>query len=140
MDLPEDWFEQIKKAYPKRDGGNGWPIANAKARGALDAGARFDRMMLGIRNYAKYCQRKGWIGTDLVQQAKTFFGPGQWWEEYADMDMRTPAEIALDTQWAHLEARAKALGFKEVDRSRGLATVEYAIKAEEDKRRLRVVS
>jgi len=96
--------------------------------------------LLGVQNYAKYCQRKGWIGMDLIQQAKTFFGPGMWWEEYADIDVRTPAEISADKQWAGLEARAKALGFTTVDRSRGLATAEYAIKQEEDKRRLRVVT
>jgi len=140
MSLPEDWFEQLKAAYPKRDGGNGWPLARTKAQSALNAGAEFERMLLGVQNYAKYCQRKGWIGMDLIQQAKTFFGPGMWWEEYADIDVRTPAEISADKQWAGLEARAKALGFTTVDRSRGLATAEYAIKQEEDKRRLRVVT
>lgn len=110
MSLPEDWFDQLKAAYPKRDGGNGWPLARTKAQSALNAGAEFERMLLGVQNYAKYCQRKGWIGMDLIQQAKTFFGPGQWWEEYADMDVRAPAQVAADAKLATLQARANALG------------------------------
>lgn len=130
---------KLKLIYPKRDGGQGWNLVARSLEKALANGATADRIELGTLNYAKHCQKKGTAGTEFVQQAKTFYGPGSWWDEWADTDMRTPAEIALDNQWAHLEARAKTLGFKEVDRSRGIATVEYAIKQEEDKRRLRVV-
>lgn len=128
----------LKAEMPKRDGGHGWG-AVPRLIGTYTQEEEWPALILGVKNYAQECRRRGKLGTEFVMQAKTFFGRDRHWEEYADMDMRTPAEIALDNQWAHLEARAKALGFKEVDRSRGLATVEYAIKAEEDKRRLRVV-
>lgn len=138
--MVEELVKRLRSIYPKRDGGQGWAVVPRLLERALANGADVERIELGVANYARHCQKKGIVGSEFVQQARTFFGPGQWWDEWADMDVRTPAEIALDGQWQRLEARAKALGFKEVDRSRGLATVEYAIKAEEDKRRLRVVS
>ena len=50
------------------------------------------------------------------------------------MDLRTPAQIEADKQWADLEARAKKLGFTTVDRSKGYATALYAVEQEERKR------
>ena len=137
--LPDDWLEQLKLTYPRRNGDQGWGKVRSLVPREISKGATWERMLKGAQNYAKHCQKAGNLGTEYIKQAATFFGRDQWFEEWADMDLRTPAEIALDKQWAALEARARALGFKEVDRSRGLATAEYAIKAEEDKRRLRVV-
>lgn len=136
--LPPDFIAQLRAIYPKRQGGQVWP-AVARLIPCYVQPDEWDTVVQGTKNYAAYCLRKGQIGTDFVMMARTFYGRDRHWEEYADMDMRSPAEIALDKQWAGLEARARALGFNEVDRSRGLATAEYAIKQEEDKRRLRVV-
>lgn len=130
----DELIRKLKALYPKRDGGLGWGVVPRLLEKALANGADVERIELGTANYARHCQKKGIAGTEFVQQARTFYGQGQWWEEWADMDTRSPAEIALDKQWQALEARAKALGFKEVDRSKGLTVVEYAIRKEEEKR------
>lgn len=135
----EELIQKLRAIYPKRDGGQGWGVVPRLLEKALAHGADVQRIELGTANYARHCQKKGIAGTEFVQQARTFYGPGQWWEEWADMDMRTPAEIAEDKRWADLESRAKALGFTTVDRSKGYATCEYAVKAEEARKRLRVV-
>jgi hypothetical protein len=134
-DLPEDWFEMVKAAYPKRDGGQGWPIARRKIECALADGTDFERILLGTRNYAAYCKRTGKVGTEMTMQAQRFFGPGMYWDEYADIDARSPAQVAQDAKWEGLERRARALGFNTVDRKRGydvaLSAVEQAEKKNE---------
>lgn len=139
MTLPVDWLGQIKAVYPKRRGDQGWGNLKALVPRAVAAGADFERMLLGASKYAKHCDREGLTGTAMVKQAATYFGRGEWWEEWADMDLRTPAEIAAEAKWADLERRAKALGFKEVSRAHGLAVAERAIEAEEAKLRTNVV-
>lgn len=59
MTLPDNWFDQLKAAYPKRDGGQGWPIAATKAAASIANGVEFERILKGTRNYAEYCKRKG---------------------------------------------------------------------------------
>jgi hypothetical protein len=110
---PDDFMAQLRAAYPKRDGGNGWPIAESKIRAALAGGADWETMLKGTVNYAKFCQRKGWLGSGFVQQARTYYGPGQWWLEYAEMDMRTPAEIAAERARDALVQRALRIGFRQ---------------------------
>lgn len=140
MQIPDDWLDQLKAAYPARRGGQVWPAVIRLVTRHFEDGCEFEPMLKGAQNYRTYFARRGELGSEYVMMARTFFGRDMHWLEWAEMDMRTPAEIALDAKWEALEARARALGFKEVDRSRGLATVEYAIKHQEDQRKLRVVS
>ncbi len=112
MTLPAEWFEQLRAAYPKRDGGQGWPIAATKAMASIANGADFARLLLGTKNYAEYCKRKGKVGTELTMQAQRFYGPGQDWDEFADMDMRTPAQIAAERAREALLQRAARVSFR----------------------------
>lgn len=112
-DLPSDWFERIKAAYPKREGGHGWPIARAKILASIANGASYERILAGTVAYAAHCRKKGQTGTEFVQQARTFYGPGQWWDEYADMDIRTVQQVAEDTEWSRLKAKAAKEGFRQ---------------------------
>lgn len=138
-ELPEDWFEQIRSSYPRRDGGQGWPIARRKIEGALAGGAEFGRILAGTRNYASYCKRTGKVGTEMTMQAQRFFGPGLYWDEYADIDGRSPQQIAQDAKWEGLERRAKALGFTTVDRQRGYDVALRAVEQAERENERRVV-
>lgn len=84
--LPEDWQQQIKAAYPKRYGGYGWADALRLIQSAVARGESFEAILAGTVRYRKYCEASGKIGTELVRQAKTFFGPGRWWAEYDDLE------------------------------------------------------
>src|SRR6478736_5590898 len=118
---------ELKAGYPKRDGGHGWGSVPRLLEKALAEGATWERIVIGTHNYARHCQRKGMVGTEYVMQARTFYGRDQHWEEWADLDVRSPAQIAADTRWTQLETRAKALGFNTVDRARGYAVAERAV-------------
>jgi hypothetical protein len=52
----------------------------------------------------------GKTGTEYVKQAATFFGRDQWFEEWADMDVRSEHEIAIDRRWEALQERATPHG------------------------------
>lgn len=131
LDLPSDWMEQIKAAYPKRAGDHGWMKVRTLVPRAVVMGYPWERIIAGARNYATHCQRKGLVGTEYVKQAATFFGRDAWFDEWAEMDMRTPAEIAEAAEWERLQVRAERLGFTQIDRSRGIAVVRAAIEAKE---------
>ena len=106
MSLPDNWLTHIKAIYPRRDGGQGWGIVQTKVPLAIANGATWEEIFAGAKAYAAHCQRKGLIGTDMVLQAKTFYGPGQWWIEYA--------ELATSQRAENLIKRARQLGFAQV--------------------------
>lgn len=107
--IPADFISQLKVLYPKRDGGQVWPAVSRLIPCYVQPD-EWDRVVQGTKNYAVYCQRKGQLGTDFVMMARTFYGRDRHWEEYADMDVRTPAQVAADAKLATLQARANALG------------------------------
>lgn len=110
--MVEELVQRLKQIYPKRDGGHGWGVVPRLIEKAMAGGATVERIELGTANYAKHCQKKGMVGTEFVQQARTFYGPGCWWDEWADKDMRSSAEIAADNAKAALTARAARIGFR----------------------------
>lgn len=112
MDLPADYLEQIRAVYPKRSGDHGWQVVRTLIPRAITAGHSWERIINGAKAYAVHCQRKGMVGTEFVKQARTFFGPDAWFDEWADMDTRTPEQIKQDARMADLSARAQKLGFR----------------------------
>ena len=75
-------FDQAWKDYPKR--------ANNPEKGAWKAwaarvkeGSNPHKMRSAAENYATWCTREGKDG-HWIMQAKTFYGPGGRWEEFAD--------------------------------------------------------
>lgn len=74
-------FLEAISLYPKRIGGNS--TADAwKAWGArLREGVTEEQMIEGVKRYAAYCRGDGIERTKYVMQAKTFFGPGEKWDE-----------------------------------------------------------
>lgn len=138
MTLPADWLDQLRAAYPKRRGDQGWGAVRRLVPRAVADGATFDQLLTGAKHYAKHCDREGLTGTPMIKQAATYFGRDCWWEEW-QVPQLTPAEVAEERRWADLQKRAEALGFKEVDRSRGLSVAEHAIRMAEDARKTNVV-
>jgi hypothetical protein len=131
MTLPTDWFEQLRAAYPKRDGGQGYADGRKQLLKRFDEGHTFETVLQGIQNYAIFCGRKQMVGTSYVMQFATFCGPGLWFCEYAEMDIRSPAQKLQDAEWQDLEERARQLGFTTVDRSRGITVARIAIEQAE---------
>lgn len=114
MQLPNDWLEVLKKEYPSRDGDNGWVhVRTLVPRAVMTMGVRWDRILAGTRAYKAHCDRKGLTGTELVKQAKTFYGPAMYFDEWADMQpVKSAQESRDEAKWLKLRARADACGFR----------------------------
>ena len=84
MSLPDDWFDQIKAAYPKRYGGYGWGALRRLIPARLAEGNTWDDILEGTRAYSRFCDHTGKTGSELVKQAKTFYGRDCWFlEDYS---------------------------------------------------------
>lgn len=127
-------IERLKQVGPKRRGSHVWVAAQRLIERHIEEGADFEQMVKGWENYARHCKQTRSDGTEFVMMARTFFGRDRHWEEWAEMDLRTPAEIAQDRRWADLQVRAERMGFTTVDRSRGFDVARNAIESEERKR------
>lgn len=74
-------FEWIWKNKPEREGGNPKKGAYHACNASIKRGATWRELAEGMRRYKAYCIQKGTIGTDKVQQMKTFFGPDEHFKE-----------------------------------------------------------
>ncbi len=74
-------LEIIKGHYPKRDGDLKWRLAGRHFVAARKRGEPFGVIIAGVKRYAAYCRAKGWVGTEFVKQAASFFGREQCWRE-----------------------------------------------------------
>ena len=90
--LPHDWQKLIKLAYPKRRG-QGWKIAFEKIEKHVEDGHTFEDILKGADNYRRYCAENE-IEAKYIKMASTFFGPGEWFYEYDDLDESN--ELTLD--------------------------------------------
>ena len=90
-------FSALRAAYPRRSGAQGWLPAERLVEGHIRNGVPFDEILEGTKAYAKWCDYTGKTGTELVKQARTFYGRDQWWDEdYSIPDTykrRTPEVI-----------------------------------------------
>lgn len=77
MTKPEDWFDQLKKAYPKRSKGKAyaWPGAFKQIQKRFKEGRTFEEVLQGTKDYCEATKLSGDYGTEFVKQASTFFGP-----------------------------------------------------------------
>ena len=74
---PDDWFEQLKAAYPKRSKGKcyGWPDAFKKIQLHFRDGHSFETILQGTKDYCAASKLSGDYGTEFIKQASTFYGP-----------------------------------------------------------------
>ncbi len=112
-DIPEDWFDQLQATYPKRGGDNGWMAVKVLVPRRMTEGHSWEKILAGTKAYSLHCQKSGQVGTPYVKQAKTFYGPDCWFDEWSQMDPRTPTEIAQERLLASLKERASKVGFRE---------------------------
>ena len=112
-ELPSDYVEILKKEYPRRLGDNGWLHVRTLVPRAVTMGATWARILAGTRAYKAHCDSTAKTGTELVKQARTFYGPSQYFDEWADMEpIQTPRQSAEAARWAGLRARSEAIGFR----------------------------
>lgn len=89
----------VRNAYPPRDGDQKWPLALSRFAAARKGGEPLEIIVEGVARYASYCETKGWVGTEYVKQAATFFGVGQCWREKWAPSLRSPSRQARDSNF-----------------------------------------
>jgi hypothetical protein len=78
-DPVEAELEQIREAYPKRDGSQQWPRARRALVAAKKRGEKFEAVLEGVKRYAAWAEARGIVGTGYVMQAARFLGPAEEW-------------------------------------------------------------
>jgi hypothetical protein len=105
MTKPEDWFTQLKQAYPKRSKGKAyaWPAAFKQLQMRLREGHSFEDILQGTKDYCAATKLSGDYGSEYVKQASTFYGPGlHFLDEYETEDptpevvYRRPRELTAE--------------------------------------------
>jgi len=78
-------FEQIWKAYPKRNGGNPKPKAFKAFNARLKEKVLYEDLKAGVIRYGRFCKVTGLTGSPYVMQASTFFGVNNeaWLEDWS---------------------------------------------------------
>lgn len=78
-------FAALRAVYPKREGAQGWPVAEERYIAHRKRGVEFAGIERGVLAYADLMDKKvaggNGTGSDKVCQAQTFFGPQRRWEE-----------------------------------------------------------
>ena len=102
-------FKSLRALYPRRSGGQGWIAAERLVAGHIRNGVPFDEILDGTKAYAKWCDYSGKTGTELVKQARTFYGRDMWWgEDYeipeSTYKRRTPEVVSEDQRKRDAEA------------------------------------
>lgn len=98
-------FEDVWAAYPDREGGNPKKAAYRKWLATVRNGADPDELLEATRIYARRMEREGNVGGRFVKQARTFFGPDDYWrEELRNGAGDTAPTTDLDRQRAALDA------------------------------------
>lgn len=85
--------EQAWSAFPSR-GSHSNPKGQAieKLRATLRRGAVAYDVLAGTRRYAIYCENRGIVGTELVMQARRFWGSEEEWKLAWGPDTPQPTE------------------------------------------------
>jgi hypothetical protein len=89
-------FELAWNAYPDRDGPNPKIGAYKAFRARVKAGDDPEALATAARHYAEHCREKGSAGTEFVQQAATFWGPGEPWVEFVEAKTEPHWSMLLD--------------------------------------------
>lgn len=77
----QEFEEHIWPVYPKRNGGNPKKPALKAYRASRKRGNSFEDIRAGLGKYINYVKASGKVGSELVMQAQTFFGPNDRWND-----------------------------------------------------------
>lgn len=115
MSLPENWLEELQKIYPRRTGGQGWGALPRLIQKILARGGTWPQLLAGAKSYRNHCDREGLTGTSYVRQARTFFGPDDWWNESYEPEAvpKLPHQVMLERRWQALKDRAYNSDFRQ---------------------------
>jgi len=105
-DVTTDQFDRIKAVYPPRAGDYRWQGARKSINAALADGAEFDAIMAGTQRYSDYAHAVGWIDTERVKQAETFYRQRGWAEEWCKP--KVTANGSRPTRFEENQARLQA--------------------------------
>ena len=72
-----DHFEELRKAYPRREGDNRLKDARIAYKARLKEGHTEAEILAGVVRYASWVRAKGKEGTEYVKQLATFLGTGK---------------------------------------------------------------
>ena len=112
--IDESAFARFQAAYPKRDGGQKWPVAEKKFRALVKSGVDPERIISGAERFAKQMQQKGSIGTEFVPMAATWINQ-QLYSDEPIVEASEPAESAafwedVISAWKRLKRWSKHAG------------------------------
>jgi hypothetical protein len=97
--VPPDWMLDFKLAYPDRAGDQGWRKAERAANARIAEGHTPAEFIAGAKRYASFCQSTEKTGSEFVQQAATFLGPGKPfllpWHAPPKVEQLSPVERVL---------------------------------------------
>lgn len=88
-------FEFLFKEYPRRKGDQGKKRALARCVREFSTPAKYDALLLAVRNYRRYCDRERSTGTEFVKQFVTFVNGA--WEEWVSPQGILPEPKKLKT-------------------------------------------
>lgn len=94
---PPGWFVEFKAIYPRRAGDPAWSGGLRAAHARMAEGHSPGEFIAGARRYAAYIAGTGKQGSDFIQQASRFLGPGK---PFA-LPWHLPAEA--ETDWDKLQ-------------------------------------
>lgn len=120
--MTSDQLQQIRNAYPKRQGSQGWygkpfqQIINAR----LSEGHTFDDMLNGAEAYKKHCDHTQITNTCFVMQAKRFFGPSLYFLETYEVPEETRVYRKPEEYTEEQRKADQAKAWKELNRLRGV--------------------
>ena len=91
-DIVDLAFERFKRAYPKRDGDQGWKVAKDKFALAVRKGTDPETIIAAAEKYRLAMHREGNTGdrAKFVKQAATWMNQ-RMWEEYSEPSQPKPA-------------------------------------------------
>ena len=98
--LPTDFLDQIKAVYPKRVGGQGYGHVKKRIPQLIQAGETWEGLLEGAKRYAALMDATGQTRTPYVMQARTFYGPGEWWLEDYELPTDGSVQLTLDQEAA----------------------------------------
>lgn len=102
-------FEWIWSDKPEREGANPKRKAYQACSARIKQGASWREMAEGMKRYKSYCEKSKIIGTRMVQQMATFFGPDEHFKNEWEVSggspkgvesPQTPKYIEIDKQKA----------------------------------------
>ena len=153
-------FEQAWAMYPTRRGSNPKLAAWQQWQARVREGVLPYDMIQGTRHYREWCEREGKVGTELVMQARRFYGKAREFaevEQWSAIPEATPAAAPTidirraaglvqarraqadgDSWWARMITQAHSAGRYRTTRDLLLYAAEQLEQAVQEQHRARV--